>query len=76
MIKVSVLIANRHATSITIEEEFFEALVSIATEMKLSRNQLITQIDKNRTVENLSSAVRLYVLQYYQNKLIAPKWLR
>ena len=73
MIKVSVLIANRHATSITIEEEFFEALVSIATEMKLSRNQLITLIDKNRTAENLSSAVRLYVLQYYQNKSISPK---
>ena len=73
MIKVSVLIANRHATSITIEEEFFEALLNIAAEMKLSRNQLITLIDKTRTAENLSSAVRLYILKYYQNKLTTPK---
>ena len=73
MIKVSVLIANRHATSITIEEEFFEALLDIAAEMKLSRNQLITLIDRTRTAENLSSAVRIYILQYYQNKSAAPK---
>ncbi|MBR1825983.1 MAG: ribbon-helix-helix domain-containing protein [Alphaproteobacteria bacterium] len=73
MIKVSVLIANRHATSITIEEEFFEALLDIAAEMKLSRNQLITLIDKTRTADNLSSAVRLYILQYYQKKSAAPK---
>ncbi|MBR6356026.1 MAG: ribbon-helix-helix domain-containing protein [Alphaproteobacteria bacterium] len=73
MIKVSVLIANRHATSITIEEEFFEALLDIAAEMKLSRNQLITLIDRTRTAENLSSAVRIYILQYYQKKLTAPK---
>lgn len=73
MIKVSALVANRHATSITIEEEFFEAFLTIADEMKLSRNQLITQIDRTRTTANLSSAVRIYILQYYQKKLTAPK---
>lgn len=73
MIKVSVLIANRHATSITIEEEFFEALLDIAAEKKLSRNQLVTLIDNTRTADNLSSAVRIYILQYYQQKSAAPK---
>ncbi len=73
MIKVSALVANRHATSITIEEEFFEAFLAIADELKLSRNQLITQIDRTRTTANLSSAVRIYILQYYQKKLTAPK---
>lgn len=73
MIKVSVLIANRHATSITIEEEFFEALLDIAAEKKLSRNQLVTLIDSTRTADNLSSAVRIYILQYYQQKSTAPK---
>jgi len=71
--KVSVLIANRHATSITIEEEFFEALLDIAAEKKLSRNQLVTLIDNTRTADNLSSAVRIYILQYYQQKSAAPK---
>jgi len=73
MMKVSVLIANRHATSITIEEEFFEALLDIAAEKKLSRNQLVTLIDNTRTADNLSSAVRIYILQYYQQKSAAPK---
>lgn len=73
MIKISVLIANRHATSISLEEEFYEEFLNIAAEMKLSRNSLITLIDKTRTVDNLSSAVRLYVLQYYKDKLTAPK---
>lgn len=73
MIKISVLIANRHATSISLEEEFYEEFLNIAAEMKLSRNSLITLIDKTRTVDNLSSAVRLYVLQYYKNKSTAPK---
>lgn len=73
MIKVSVLIANRHATSITIEEEFFEAFLDIAAEMKLSRNQLITLIDKTRTTNNLSGAVRVFILQYYKNKSAAPE---
>lgn len=73
MIKISVLIANRHATSITIEEEFFEALLDIAAEKKLSRNQLITLIDSTRTTDNLSSAIRIYIMQYYKQKSATPK---
>ena len=41
--------------------------------MKMSRNQLITHIDSTRKAENLSSAVRLFVLQYYKEKSAAPK---
>ena len=73
MKKFSVLIAGRHATSISLEEEFYEELIQIATKQNTSRNQLITQIDSERTTDNLSSAIRLYVLQYYKN-LSTPKW--
>ncbi len=73
MIKISVLIAGRHATSISLEEEFYEEFLNIASELKLSRNQLITQIDRTRKAENLSSAVRIFVLQYYKDKSTAPK---
>ncbi len=73
MIKISVLIAGRHATSISLEEEFYEEFLNIAAEMKMSRNQLITHIDRARNSENLSSAVRLFVLQYYKEKSAAPK---
>lgn len=73
MIKISVLIAGRHATSISLEEEFYEEFLNIAAEKKMSRNQLITLIDRTRSAENLSSAVRLFVLQYYKDKSVAPK---
>ena len=68
MIKISVLIAGRHATSISLEEDFFAELVAIAKEKNMSRNELITVIDRERTQNNLSSAIRSYILQYYKAK--------
>lgn len=73
MQKKSVLIAGRHATSISLEKEFFEALHNIAAEQEMSLNQLITIIDSKRSSTNLCSALRVYVLKYYQQKLAAPK---
>ena len=73
MKKFSVLIAGRHATSVSLEEEFYDDLLKIAAAQNVSCNKLITQIDSERTTDNLSSAVRRYVLQYYKN-LATPKW--
>lgn len=69
MKKFSVIIANRHATSISLEPEFYGALLAIAKENNITLNQLVTEIDKNRTTANLSSALRIYVLQTLQKKL-------
>lgn len=68
MIKISVLIAGRHATSISLEEDFYQELINIAKEKNLSRNELITNIDRERNTANLSSAIRSYILQYYKDK--------
>lgn len=69
MKKFSVRIAGQHATSISLEEEFYQALLDIAQEKKIAINTLITQIDKSRTTLNLSSAIRLYILKYLQHKI-------
>ena len=74
MQKISVLIAGKHSTSISLEEEFYSELLTIASEKKISRNDLITLIDRNRNTANLSSAIRIYILNYYKNKLISPEW--
>ncbi|MBR2137122.1 MAG: ribbon-helix-helix domain-containing protein [Alphaproteobacteria bacterium] len=66
MQKFSVLIAGRHATSISLEPEFYQELLHIAACKKISRNELITYIDETRTTENLSSAIRLFVLNFYK----------
>lgn len=67
MKKISVLIAGRHATSLSLEEEFVDALKQIAKAQKKSVNDLITQIDATRKNKNLSSAVRVYVLLQIKN---------
>ena len=62
MRKISVVIANRHQTSISLEDEFYEELLRIAREQNRSLNQLITQIDAQKQILNLSSAIRVYIL--------------
>jgi predicted DNA-binding ribbon-helix-helix protein len=59
--KHSVRIAG-HATSVSLEAAFWEALCEIAARRALSVNALLSQIDSHRG-GNLSSAIRLYVLE-------------
>ncbi|MBL6934315.1 MAG: ribbon-helix-helix domain-containing protein [Alphaproteobacteria bacterium] len=59
--KHSVVIAG-HRTSVSLENAFWEVLSEIAARQNLSRNRLIGMIDSRRT-GNLSSAIRLYVLE-------------
>lgn len=63
MKKRSVTIAG-HRSSITLEDAFWQELQLLAKSEKLSLNALITRIDNTRpTGQNLSSALRLYVLE-------------
>ncbi len=62
--KRSITIAG-HRTSISLEEEFWKALRTIAREDGQSINALVSTIDKQRTT-NLSSAIRVFVLNRYQ----------
>lgn len=64
MKKISVIIAGRHSTSISLEEEFWIELQNISKEKCLSINQLVTEIDSLREKENLSSAIRIYILRH------------
>ena len=67
MAKKSVVIADRHATSISLEDEFWQELLIIAKKENLSINKLVTQIDNEKTQENLSSAIRIYILKYLKD---------
>ncbi len=63
--KRSVLIAG-HPTSVSLEEAFWEALKTIVSERDTTLTALLTEIDGGRTVENLSSAIRVFVLNRYR----------
>ena len=50
-------------TSVSLEDEFWRGLQQLALSQNLALNTLVTQIDRERTNPNLSSAIRVYVLQ-------------
>ena len=56
---------NGHATSVTMEEPFWEALKGIAKQKGISLNALIAEVDETHE-GNLSSALRIFVLQTVQ----------
>ncbi len=70
MRKRSVVIAG-HRTSVSLENAFWSALKTIAGARGLTVNQLVTEIDGRRS-GNLSSAIRLFVLDSYKRLDAGP----
>jgi predicted DNA-binding ribbon-helix-helix protein len=64
--KHSVVLAG-HKTSVSLEPEFWEALRAIAEARGRTLNEIVSEIDRRRS-GNLSSAIRLYVLDYYRRQ--------
>jgi len=64
ILKRSVVIAG-HRTSISLEEAFWKELKEIAGLRKMPLSELIGTIDTERTHANLSSAIRLFVLDFH-----------
>ena len=53
-------------TSVSLEQEFWAALKAIAARDRVNLGELIGRIDRGRTQENLSSALRVFVLQSFR----------
>ena len=64
--KRSLTIAG-HRTSLSLEDDFWEALKQMGKAQDRSIAQLIEEIDSNRGGRSLSGAVRSAVLEYYRN---------
>lgn len=62
MIKKRSIVISGHATSVSLEEPFWDELKRIASARGLSLAALIEEIDGARPRTNLSSALRVYVL--------------
>jgi predicted DNA-binding ribbon-helix-helix protein len=62
--KRSTLVDGRK-TSVTLEDEFWNALKKIAATKNVGTPKLISMINRQRQNNNLSSAIRVYVLSYY-----------
>jgi predicted DNA-binding ribbon-helix-helix protein len=67
VVKRSVII-GRHKTSVSLEDAFWDGLKEIALSQRISVSVLIALIDGNRASANLSSAIRLYVLDHFRSR--------
>jgi predicted DNA-binding ribbon-helix-helix protein len=67
VVKRSIVIAG-HKTSVSLEDAFWQGLKDIASAREMTLSDLAATIDSDRHHGNLSSAIRLFVLEYYRTQ--------
>jgi len=68
VVKRSIVIAG-HKTSVSLEDAFWKGLKEIATARDMTLSDLVASIDTDRRHGNLSSAIRLFVLDHYRAQI-------
>ena len=71
VVKRSVLV-GRHKTSVSLEESFWSDMKDIAGQRGMTLSELVSEIDTNRQQGNLSSAIRLFVLDHFKSLAAGP----
>ena len=66
VVKRSIVIEG-HKTSVSLEDAFWSDLKHIANAKHATLGELVAKIDETRDQGNLSSAIRLFVLEYFRN---------
>ena len=67
VIKRSIVVAG-HKTSVSLEDAFWRGLKEIAGGRNVTLSDLVAAIDAARQHGNLSSAIRLFVLDFYRSR--------
>jgi predicted DNA-binding ribbon-helix-helix protein len=68
IVKRSIVVAG-HKTSVSLEDAFWRGLKELARERDMTLSELVGSIDSDRQHGNLSSAIRLFVLNSYRSEL-------
>jgi predicted DNA-binding ribbon-helix-helix protein len=68
--KRSIVLAG-HKTSVSLEDAFWSSLKEIASRQQTTLSQLVADIDRHRDIGNLSSSLRLFVLEQVQSAVRA-----
>ena len=71
VVKRSIVVAG-HKTSVSLEDAFWQALKEIASERDLTLSELVAVVDTDRRQGNLSSAIRLFVLDHFRSQAAGP----
>ena len=68
VVKRSIVVAG-HKTSVTLEDAFWNGLKEIASGRNITLSDLVTAVDNSKRRQGLSSAIRLFVFDFYRNQL-------
>jgi predicted DNA-binding ribbon-helix-helix protein len=68
VIKRSIIISG-HKTSVSLEDQFWNGLKEIGRELEVTLADLVGDIDVRRPHANLSSAIRLFVLDHFRSQI-------
>jgi len=60
------IVIDGHKTSVSLEDAFWRDLKNIAHTQQATLGELVARIDQTRDQGNLSSAIRLFVLEHFQ----------
>ena len=71
VVKRSIVVAG-HKTSVSLEDAFWNGLKEIVRKRQIL-SELVAEIDAQRQLGNLSSALRLFVLDFYRTQLSRGK---
>ena len=67
VVKRSIVVAG-HKTSVSLEEAFWNGMKEISGIRNMTLSELVGEIDGNRQQGNLSSAIRLFVLDHFRSQ--------
>ena len=67
VVKRSIVVGG-HKTSVSLEEAFWNGMKEISGQRSMTLSEMVGEIDSNRQQGNLSSAIRLFVLDYFKSR--------
>src|SRR5271170_5104018 len=60
------IVVGGHRTSVRLEPVMWDALQDIAQRLRVTRHDLVTGIDRERTASSLTAAIRVYIVDFYR----------
>ena len=66
VVKRSIVVGG-HKTSVSLEEPFWTSMKESSQQLSVTLSELVGEIDTNRQQGNLSSAIRLFVLDHFKS---------
>ena len=66
------IVLNGHKTSVSLEEAFWSSMKEISAGRGMTLTELVSEIETNRHEGNMSSAIRLFVLDQFKSCAASP----